>query len=88
MSKFIQLKSKNFKIVNIDTIKRIEQFRDNTRLRYIFTDGSEFAEIFETEEEIQVRIKTLKEKLMGEISIGINLNQKPINSGSGIEENS
>ncbi|WP_250277379.1 hypothetical protein [[Clostridium] colinum] len=76
MSKFIELKSKNFKKVNVDSIKMIEQVRDYTRLRYIFTDDSEFVEVFETEEELQNRITVLKVVLMGVTEI--HLNVKPI----------
>ena len=64
MKGFIELKSKNFKTVNVDSIKMIEQVRECTRLRYVFTDGSEFVEVFETEEEFQDRITVLKEVLI------------------------
>lgn len=87
MSKFIELKNENFKMVNVSSIKSVEEIKSRLKLRYIFTDDEEFAERFETEEELQERIKILKEKLMGEISIGINLNQKHYLSAFDIEEN-
>ena len=86
MSKFIQLKSKNFQIVNVDNIKSVEEIKNRLKLRYICTNDDEFIEKFSTEEELQERIKILKEKLLGEINIGINFNQKPINRCFAIED--
>lgn len=68
MKGFIELKSKNFKTVNVDSIKMIEQVRERTRLRYVLTDDSEFVEVFETEEEFQDRLQNVRKFLMDEIS--------------------
>ena len=68
MKRFIQLKSRYFKIVNVNNIKRIEQVKNYTRLRYTFADNSEFVEVFETEEEFQDRLQNVRKFLIDEIS--------------------